>query len=222
MKELKENMKNNNSTSILLVIDRSGSMQSLHKDLIGGLNNYISEQKKIEGECNVSVVQFDTTIEDVIWNVPLNFVPTFDAATHFIPRGGTSLYDAIGYGVNKLGKELSNTPEKDRPKNVIVVIYSDGEENSSKEFNSEKVKKVITHQSDVYSWNFVYLGANQDSILNAKTIGISASNTINFSTTPVGSFYACSGINMSTTSLRSRGQSYSFSEADRTLCSLTN
>jgi len=207
---------NPNKTSILLVLDRSGSMSNCHSDLVGGVNAFIDEQKKLEGECNVSVVSFDTVNEDVVWNIGINFVPTFTIAENFIPRGGTALYDAIVYGVDKLGKELVLTPEEDRPAKVIVVIYTDGEENSSKANNAEDVKNKISHQQGKYSWEFIFLGANQDAILNANRIGISSNSTMNFSASALGNTYAFSGISCYVSGMRVVG-SGSFSQEQRSL-----
>jgi uncharacterized protein YegL len=205
-----------NKTSILLILDRSGSMSSCHKDLVGGVNFFIEEQKKIEGECNVSVVGFDTVNEDVVWNVPISFVPEFTTTKDFVPRGGTALYDAIGYAVDKLGKDLAETPEEERPSKVIVVIYTDGEENSSRLLNSEQVKNKITHQQEKYAWEFVFLGANQDAILSASRIGISSNSSLTFSASALGNSYALSGVNCYITGMRVLG-SGTFTPEQRTL-----
>lgn len=211
---------NPNKTHILLVLDRSGSMSNCHTDLVGGVNSFIEEQKKLEGECNVSVVSFDTTTEDVVWNVGINFVPTFNVSKDFIPRGRTALYDAIAYSVDKLGKELALTPEKERPAKVIVVIYTDGEENSSTLNNAENIKNKIEHQKEKYAWEFIFLGANQNAILNANRIGISSNSTMDFAASSLGNLYVMSGVNCYVSGMRISG-SGAFSQEQRTL-SLTS
>jgi uncharacterized protein YegL len=205
-----------NKTSILLILDRSGSMQGLHSDLVNGINRFIEDQKQITGECNVSVIAFDTQIEEVLWEVPLGYVPTFNTKDHFVPRGGTALYDATAHGIDKLGEHLSKLPEEERPEKVIVLIYTDGEENSSRKVNSEILKQKIEHQTNAYSWVFVYLGANQDAVLNASNIGISASNSLTYSNNSTGMLYAYSGMSIMTSGCRTNN-AYAYTQADRDL-----
>ena len=197
----------NNKTEIILFVDRSGSMYSILKDAQGGLDNYLDEQQKVPGECNVTIIAFDTGYE-----VPVNCVPISEAAYRIDPRGGTALYDALGRGINEVGVRLSNMPESERPNNVLVAIITDGQENASREYTSTQVKDMIEHQTSKYGWVFTYLGANQDAFHESASIGISAGQTLNY----VGpkSMEAYSAMSKSTTALRS-GESFSYSDNDR-------
>lgn len=160
-------------------------MAAIARDAIGGFNTFLEEQKKVKGEATLTFVQFDTEYEVVHENKPLDDVPALDQKT-FQPRGATALLDAIGRTIDDTGRRLSNMPEPNRPDQVIVAILTDGEENSSRQYNLSKVKEMITHQMDKYQWEFFFLGANQDAFAEAGKIGISAQNSFNFDATTEG------------------------------------
>lgn len=98
-----------------------------------------------------------------------------------MPIGGTALYDAVGKSINYAGAQLNDMPNEDKPDKVIVVILTDGQENASHEFSREKVAEMIKHQKDVYSWEFIFLAANQDAFAVGGALNIKALNTANFS-----------------------------------------
>jgi hypothetical protein len=99
-----------------------------------------------------------------------------------VPRGYTALLDAIGRSVNETGESLASMPESERPGLVTVMIVTDGGENSSKEFTNQKVREMIEHQTNVYSWKFSFLGANQDAFSTAGGLGINPSGVANYTT----------------------------------------
>lgn len=164
-------------TKIIFVVDRSGSMQTVAKDMIGGFNSFIKSQKENNiGECRVSFYQFDTVYEKVFENVDVQLVQDLTSET-FVPRGGTALLDAMGITINTVGAELLALPEDERPEKVLVVVITDGEENSSKEFKTEQIKSMVQLQTEKYSWQFVYIGANQDAWSVGQSMGINASSS---------------------------------------------
>lgn len=171
-----------NLTHITIVLDRSGSMASILDDTQKGFDYFIKEQKKVIGDCSFTLVQFDTVYEFVYNAVNLQSVGRLTLK----PRGGTALLDAVGRAINETGDYLKELPEFNRPEKVIFVIITDGEENSSKEYTKQKVRGMIEHQSTKYSWQFVYLGANQDAFQEAGAIGIPFYSTINYATSPIG------------------------------------
>nr|WP_199222917.1 hypothetical protein [Rhodohalobacter mucosus] len=160
-------------------------MNTIKSDAIGGFNTFLAEQKKQPGEASFTFVQFNTEMEVVHENKPLNNVePITD--DDFIPGGATALLDAVGFTIDSTGKRLANTPEANRPEKVIVAILTDGQENSSKEYHLSKIKKMIKHQKEKYSWEFIFLGANQDAFSEAYKIGIDNKDAFNFAATDEG------------------------------------
>lgn len=154
-------------TEVVIVLDRSGSMQDIREDMEGGLNHFFEEQKKEPGSCQVTLVQFDDAYEVVYSGKDLNEVPP----AQLVPRGCTALRDALGKTINSVGERLAKTPEADRPSKVVFVIITDGLENASKEFSHEQIQEMVKHQQEQYSWLFVYLGANQDAFAVGSSLG---------------------------------------------------
>ena len=171
-------------TKIVFVFDKSGSMVSIARDMIGGFNSFVDNQRLVKGMCTVTLHQFDDIYETTYNNVNISDVVKLTSDT-YKPRGSTALLDAVGKTINDLGKELSDLKEKDRPEKVIIVIITDGEENASKEFTSENIKAMIQHQTEVYKWQFTFLGANQDSWSTGEALGIAGNNTLNYQSTGV-------------------------------------
>lgn len=89
-----------------------------------------------------------------------------------VPRGSTALLDAVGQAIVTTGEKLATLPEDQRPGLVMVVIVTDGEENSSREYNKQKIKDLITQQQDVYKWQFTFLGADQNAFAEAASMGM--------------------------------------------------
>lgn len=189
-----------NKTEIIIIADRSGSMDQIKNDVEGGLKTYIEDQKKLGGDCTVTFVQFDTEYEKVFENKPINDVQDIKIQ----PRGGTALLDALGKTINDVGIRLAAMKEEDRPSQVNVLLVSDGQENSSKEFTNAKIKSMIELQSKTYSWKFNFLGCSGfDAVAVGNSYGIGG-QSINFATTKAGianafaaasnatSFYRCS------------------------------
>lgn len=198
---------------ITFVLDRSGSMSSVQADTIGGFNAFIEAQRKVPGECNASLVQFDDQYEVVYTSKPVKDAPALNAET-FVPRGMTALLDAIGRAINETGKRLAAIPEADRPSKVIFVILTDGGENSSKEFTRAKVFEMITHQKSTYKWDFVFLGANQDAISTGAALGIARGSTMTYASNSVGTKHAFASASNYAAQSRTVG-SASFSDEDR-------
>lgn len=171
---------NPNKCDITVVLDRSGSMVDIAVDMIGGFNQFIREQRDLPGEAFLTLVQFDTRYEFVYRGIPLKEVHGLALE----PRGGTALLDAVGRAIAETGERLRKIKTEDRPGKVVFMVITDGQENSSLEFNKSQVQEKIKHQQDVYNWQFVFLGANQDAFAEAGGIGINARNVSNYKNTP--------------------------------------
>lgn len=175
----------NNHTDITIVLDRSGSMLSVASDTIGGFNRFLQDQKSAPGSATITLHQFDHEFQTVIASANINTAEYLTEKT-FIPRGNTALFDAIGRSVVDTGNRLARSPEKDRAGKVVFVILTDGEENASTGYTEEKIFEMIKHQREKYSWEFVFLGANQDAIKTAKSVGINTSNALNYASNSAG------------------------------------
>jgi uncharacterized protein YegL len=175
---------NKNLTEIIFLLDRSGSMSGLEKDTIGGFNSFIERQCQLEGDTLLTTVLFDDQYE-VLWNGKDARKVRLTSKEYFI-RGTTALLDAAGKTILDVGHRLSKTPEEQRPSSVIFVITTDGMENASREFTYEKVKELIKHQQDKYSWEFIFMGANIDAAEEAESLGISKENAFDFEASEVG------------------------------------
>ncbi len=166
-----------NSTEIIVVVDRSGSMENIAADMRGGFNTFIEEQKKVPGECKLTLARFDNEYELVFEKKDLKDVPPLE----LIPRGGTALNDAVGRTINAVGERLAKTPEDQRPSKVLFVIITDGEENASQEFkDTNKVLNLITHQREKYQREFLFLGSTLNAVQVARHMGIPAQAAVMF------------------------------------------
>lgn len=175
---------NKNLTEIVFLLDRSGSMSGLENDTIGGFNAFVEKQCKLEGETLLTTVLFDDQYE-VLWN-GVDGKKTRLTDEEYYVRGTTALLDAVGKTILDVGYRLSKTDEKYRPGKVIFVITTDGMENASQEFTYEKVKELIKHQQEKYSWEFIFMGANIDAAKEADSIGISVENAFEFEASEAG------------------------------------
>ena len=158
----------NDLTDITMVIDRSGSMQSIRTDAEGGINSFIEQQRQEPGETLLTLVQFDTEYEFVHSGVPVKQIPAFT----LVPRGSTALLDAVGRAINETGARLAAMAESQRPALVVFVIVTDGAENSSREFTRDQIRTMVEHQQSAYKWQFTFLAANQDAFAAGGSMGI--------------------------------------------------
>lgn len=155
---------------IIMVLDESGSMGSCKSDTIGGVNEFLSNQKRIRGEVNVTLVKFSDYYHVINDAAPLDQIAYLDNH-NYTPSNTTALLDAVGKSINSMGKRLADMPEKNRPEKVIFVIITDGLENASKEFSRTEIFNMVSHQKQNYSWEFIFLGADIDAW--GEEIGVS-------------------------------------------------
>lgn len=172
-------------TEIIIILDRSGSMELIRQDAIGGFNTFLQDQQELPGGANITLAEFNYAFHVVYEAVPLHVAVPLTMAT-YRPMGGTALLDAIGETVTRTGERLAALSEAERPDKVLVVIITDGEENSSRIYTRQQVFDMISHQQDVYNWQFVFIGANQDAIATGAGIGIRAMNTMSFDASDEG------------------------------------
>lgn len=175
---IEEEVVSNERTHIHCVLDRSGSMISIIDDSIGGLNAFLEEQKKLSDEATISIALFDHEYELFQDVIDIKNVENL-TRKNWQPRGSTALYDAIGKSVNDLKNKFAKLGDE-KPDKVLICVVTDGYENSSREFTSDIVKKLITDCETKDDWAFVYLGANQDAFDVGTLMGFSGGNTFSY------------------------------------------
>jgi hypothetical protein len=189
---------NPKETHYLLVLDESTSMTSVRNETLTGINEQIKTIKSLEKKFPdhkyiVSIVKFSTTAQHLIQEVPASKVEEL-SNNDYMPQGWTALHDAIGMGVNTLNTKIKSKLDSGEA-SALVVIITDGEENSSKEFNSLKIKDLITGLEKTGMWTFTFIGANQDAVLTAKSLGVSLGNTVNYNASGAGTNLAFMSVN---------------------------
>lgn len=177
-------------TDITVLLDRSGSMEQIKDDTIGGFNQFLVAQQEAGANASLTLVQFNSeSIDDVCVAMPVRDVEKLTGET-FVPRAMTPLLDALGSTIVKAGERLASLNEAERPDKVVFVILTDGLENASKEYSKAAIKSLIEQQNHDYNWQFVYLGANQDAFHEAGGIGISQHWAAGYATANVNAVYA--------------------------------
>jgi uncharacterized protein YegL len=190
-------------THICVLLDRSGSMEGIRDDTVGGFNAFVEQQKKTPGTATLSLVQFDTQdpFEVVHAFVPVRDVPPLTRDV-FVPRGGTPLLDAMGRAINHTEEGIAKMADFCRPDTVIIAIITDGQENSSHEFKRAGVVQMIEAKQKLLGWKFVYLSADLKAIADAIQDGIKATSARAYSKTPHGTLEAWNALSESISDVR--------------------
>lgn len=162
-------------TALLLVIDRSGSMQSIRDDMIGGLQRMLDAQAALPGRATVDIVTFDAEVE-----LQCSMVDISEARIQLEPRGSTALHDALGDAVIGFAAALDALPDALRPDVVQVIVVTDGHENASRRYSAAQVRELVERQQRDHGWEFVFLGAGQDAVLTGTRLGFDAGSSMTF------------------------------------------
>jgi uncharacterized protein with von Willebrand factor type A (vWA) domain len=187
-------VKDKEAVKIVFVLDESGSMGHLRQDVIGGFNTTIADQKKIEGEADVTLITFASTIKTVFENKPLTDVVDLTTAS-YSPSGGTAMNDAIGIALSRI---LDDSPAK-----AIINIFTDGYENASREYAPEQVKELVK-LAEAKGYQVVFLAANIDEVAVGASFGFAKGATRSFVADGVGMEYAYLQASASTTNYRTQ------------------
>ena len=179
-------------TEVIVILDRSGSMQSISDATVSGFNEFLLEQRGAEGKAFVTLVQFDDNYQIDYKNVPVEAVSDLINGETFVPRGMTAMLDAIGKTINEVKTD----------RDVVCVIITDGHENASREYSRDLIFKLIEKKTKK-GWKFLFLGANQDAIKAGGELGINAGNAMNYSATVLGATTAFSSVSRNTRDYRS-------------------
>ena len=152
---------NENLTEIIFVLDKSGSMWDVKQDTIGGFNQFLEDQKKLPGEALFTLITFDTTYNAVSEGALLENAQPLNENT-YNPGGGTALFDAVNRAISETVTRHNDLGDEDTPGKVILVVLTDGEENSSREVRDLKKISEMVKEREKSGWEVVFLGADLD------------------------------------------------------------
>lgn len=181
----------------LFILDKSGSMASVVNQTIEGVNGQIdtlkSEAKKNKVNILATLMLFDSDgLDTSKWYDYVYLDKPVEELQHitdkdYMPRGGTPLRDAIGNGITKIKELLGKNLDK-KNHNVLVTIFTDGEENTSKEYTHTNIQDTIKSLSKGDRWVFTFIGAGGIKEVQsvATSYGINASNILAYNNTPLG------------------------------------
>lgn len=194
-----------NTTELVFILDRSGSMSGLEKDTVGGFNSMISKQKTEDGEALVSTVLFDNKSVVIHDRLPLDDVPPMTEKEYFT-RGCTALLDALGDAIHHIGNIHKYARREDVPEKTLFVITTDGFENASRRYDYDTVRAMIERQKEKYGWDFLFLGANIDAVAEARRFGIDADCAVDYKCDEEGTALNFSVISDVVCGVRSNGR----------------
>ena len=166
---------------LVLVLDKSGSMQGLESDTIGGFNSMIKKQKALDVPVRVTAVLFNDKTDVLYESRSIHSVHALTEKEYEV-GGTTALLDAVGSTILKVDQK----GDVKKGTKVIFVIITDGMENASREFTKTKVKQMISDKQEKYGWDFIYLGANIDAAEEAGAIGVKKANAVTYRNTESG------------------------------------
>ena len=172
-------------TELVFILDRSGSMQGLESDTIGGFNAMLEKQKKQPGEAFVSTVLFDDETQVLHDRLRPNKVKPITEKDYYV-RGCTALLDAVGGAIHHIGNIHKYARPEDVPAHTLFVITTDGMENASRRYAARQVKEMIRRQKEKYGWEFLFLGANIDAVETAGRLGICPDRAVNYHSDSTG------------------------------------
>ena len=175
----------NNTTELVFILDRSGSMSGFESDTIGGFNSILDKQKKEDGKCYVTTVLFNDHSKLLHDRVDISEVKPLTDDDYRV-GGCTALLDAVGKAIRHIAKIHKYARPEDVPEKTLFVITTDGYENASRHFDADEVKRMVEHEKEKYGWEFIFLGADIDAVETAGRIGIDRSRAANYRKDTVG------------------------------------
>ena len=164
---------------LVFILDKSGSMSGLESDTIGGFNSLIQKQKDENGEALVTTIMFNNKVDVIHDRVNIQDVKKLTKKEYFV-SGTTALLDAVGNTLNNIQNVQNKLPDDEKPEKTLFVITTDGKENASFEYSYKQIKQMITKAKEELQYEFIFLGANIDSEVEAHKLGIDRENAVNF------------------------------------------
>lgn len=216
---------------MIMLIDASGSMAQIKEETESGVATLIEEQAQNRDETRVSLSEFTSVphlegghlaYRVMYMNMPIEQVPAY----RLHPTNGTPLYDAVARVVADHKDLLRDMPEKERPDRVTLVIATDGLENMSRHNTAADVERLLVKvqrpfkddtapktQIHKRGWNVIYMGANQDAIVEAGKMGIGTGSSITYSNQSTEASYGVVSRAMTRSGLT--GKSVAFTDDER-------
>jgi uncharacterized protein YegL len=177
-------------------------MGHLQLDTIGSFNTFLKDQQAFPGECAFTLCTFNDDYRLVHDFEKIANVEDLSIKT-YRPSGSTALLDAMGATIDSVGKKLAAMPEEERPSKVLFMVVTDGEENASRRYTREQIKSMVEHQRSVYSWEFVFVGANIDAFTAGTSMGFTAQNSVAYTASAAGTKRLYDTVSSNTRSYRS-------------------
>lgn len=215
--------KNVEKTHILAIIDRSGSMDKVAKDAIGGFNTFLASQKKLKDKATMNVVLFSShdrinpMYDDKMLDI--NDIQELNS-TNYVPNGSTALNDAIVKSMTDLKLKINDMKPSQRPDKILCIIVTDGDENDSREYPKYKVdevKKLILKRKEE-NWQFIFLCSTEDTALTGEALGFSKGNTFQYTNDSHGNEVMYAAVASAVSSYRSTSlKSKSFAKLSNNL-----
>lgn len=195
-------------TAILCVIDRSGSIQSARNEYEEALQGFLTEQGKQPGLVRVDFATFSTA-----YSLDFRMADPHSIKVQIEPRGGTALYDAIGHCINGFSSEMEKLPLHARPSKTVLLVATDGEDNSSVQFSADAVRELVQAKQDVDGWEAILMAAEQDAVREGERLGFKSDSCITFKLQG-GSKHAAQAASRFVSDVR-RGTRAGFTETER-------
>jgi len=182
----------NNTTELVFIIDKSGSMAGMEKDTIGGFNAMIEKQKQQEGKVYVTTAFFSNDSEIIHDRLDLNDIKPLTENDYQV-GGCTALLDAIGGAISHITNIHKYIRKEDVPEHTIFLITTDGMENASNNYTRERVKELIKNREENKGWEFIFVAANIDAVETAENIGIRRDRAVDYCCDEIGTatMYEC-------------------------------
>ena len=188
-----------------ILVDRSGSMESIANDVIGGFNTTIAEQQSNGPDAKLTVIQFDSQDPAAVMcaGIPIMEMNRLDRST-YQPRGGTPLLDATGLLIGRIRVEqaarvANGLPEED----VVFITITDGQENQSREYNLPQITQLI-NECKAAGWTFVYMSADINAYADATAMGYDHGSTQHFAATADGAAKAFVSMSRGVSNMRDK------------------
>ena len=190
---------------IWFLLDRSGSMAHVAEDVIGGFNQFLTEQGNKPGKAQMTAIQFDgdDPFEVIFDAQEVAQVPELTSDL-YRPRGVTPLYDAIGQVIARADARIVDRASQNQSiEDQLVIVFTDGLENASRNFTRSQIFELIHDRTD-QDWTFVFMGANQDSYGEGHKIGLVDGNVQNYDSSGESVHHAFYSISRASSEFRAK------------------